>query len=80
MNVYVRGGARSRARCADGHRPRSPITGSSQRLPDTTAATILAGCGGPTTVDTIGVQITYDYDWKTPLPHAPADGRDRATR
>lgn len=30
---------------------------------------ILAGCGGSsTTVDTVGVELTYVYTWKTPLP------------
>ena len=34
-----------------------------------TRCNTLAGCGfGSTTVDTIGVEATYDYRWHTPLP------------
>jgi Flp pilus assembly protein TadG len=40
--------------------------------PDTSRCVTLAGCGTGSsktvTVDTIGVQMTYIYDWKTPLP------------
>jgi len=34
---------------------------------DTDRCNELAGCKVQTTVDTIGVQVTYDYQWHTPL-------------
>jgi hypothetical protein len=55
----------------------SDLDGLSRSLPYTAAGAtyaeaircnVLAGCGGSHTVlDTIGVKLTYQYSWKTPL-------------
>ncbi len=65
VNVYVRAGSPISCPLADG----TPATLPYHRLSHTydDRCSILAGCGGSTTVDTIGVQMTYVYDWKTPL-------------
>ena len=65
VNVYVRAVTPVSCPLADG----TPATLPYHRLSHTydTRCAILAGCGTSTTVDTIGVQMTYDYDWKTPL-------------
>jgi Flp pilus assembly protein TadG len=39
----------------------------SETYPETDRCNELGGCTVQTTVDTIGVQITYAYQWKTPL-------------
>ena len=46
-----------------------PYTATSTGYLDTGRCTTVAGCGGAHTpsVDTIGVKITYDYHFKTPL-------------
>jgi Flp pilus assembly protein TadG len=63
-NIYSRTGA---ATC-----PGLPYHMNSGSYPDTGRCNVLAGCLLPngtktTTVDTIGVQVTYVYKWKTPL-------------
>ncbi len=35
--------------------------------PPTSRCNVLAGCGVSTTVDQIGVEITYQYGWRTPM-------------
>ena len=63
VQVYVPGGSVC---------PGLPYRLSSGNYPSSNRCNVLAGCGTgsskTTTVDTIGVQITYRYDWKTPLP------------
>ena len=46
-----------------------PYTATSIAYADSTRCNVLAGCGGSHTpsVDTIGVKITYNYTFKTPL-------------
>jgi Flp pilus assembly protein TadG len=59
VNVYDRSGS---AACAGlGYHQ------VSEGYADTDRCNELAGCGVQSSVDTIGVQITYDYDWHTPL-------------
>ena len=62
VNVYVRGGSPT---C-----PGQVYHQTSASYLDKDRCNILAGCGPPTnkgTVDTIGVQVTYVYKWKTPM-------------
>lgn len=57
--------------CPDGT-GKVPYKRDSNGYPESVRCSILAGCGTgstPTTVDNIGVEITYRYDWKTPLPN-----------
>lgn len=45
-----------------------PYTATASLYPETSRCTILAGCGGGhTSVDTLGVRVTYAYPWVTPL-------------
>jgi TadE-like protein len=45
-----------------------PYTRGAATYPEAIRCNVLAGCGGVHTVlDTIGVQVTYAYSWKTPL-------------
>lgn len=50
-----------------------PYTAVSTTYVDTTRCTVLLGCPSPPaavnhpTLDTIGVKLTYTYNWKTPL-------------
>ncbi len=63
-NVYTRTGATP---CPDGSGS-IPYTIQSTGYAESARCNILAGCGpGSLTVDTIGVEITYTYAWKTPL-------------
>lgn len=64
--VYVRGGSLS-CPLLDGTPATLPYSYSFGSYTYNTRCAVLAGCG-TRTVDTIGVEITYDYDWKTPLP------------
>lgn len=63
--VYVRGGALS-CPLADGTPATVPYSFSFGSYTYNTRCSVLAGCGTKT-VDTIGVEISYVYDWKTPL-------------
>jgi len=63
-NVYTRTGSTP---CQDGLGS-VPYSASSTTYPESSRCNVLAGCGpGSLTVDTIGVEITYTYTWKTPL-------------
>lgn len=35
--------------------------------PEATRCNVLAGCDGSTTLDQIGVEVTYQYQWRTPM-------------
>ncbi len=35
--------------------------------PETSRCNVLAGCGTSTSVDQIGVEVTYQYGWRTPM-------------
>lgn len=62
-NVYDRSGSTT---CAfgDGTSVTVPYTLSSAGYPESDRCDVLAGCGGShTTVDMIGVQITYEHRW-----------------
>lgn len=64
--VYVRGGALN-CPLLDGTPATLPFSYSFGSYTPATRCAVLAGCG-TRTVDTIGVEIAYDYEWKTPLP------------
>jgi Flp pilus assembly protein TadG len=45
--------------------PYSPVGGPG--YPEASRCNVLAGCGGSTTLDQIGVEVTYQYAWRTPM-------------
>jgi hypothetical protein len=63
--VYVRQGSMPCPLPTDAN-ARLPYTYSFGSYAYNTRCNVLAGCGTKT-VDTIGVEISYVYDWKTPL-------------
>jgi Flp pilus assembly protein TadG len=66
VNTFTRGGTFA---CADGTGT-MPYTRTTNSYPeDSSRCNVLAGCPstGSPTVDTIGVEMTYVYKWKTPL-------------
>ena len=64
VNVYDRSGSLT---CTFASGPITvPYTLSTGRYPESERCDVLAGCGGPhTTVDDIGVRITYTHQWAT---------------
>ena len=56
-----------------------PYKASSTSYPVTTRCNVLAGCGGGRTLDTIGVKITYQHTWVTPLANLVSLGGTGAT-
>ena len=56
-----------------------PYKASSTSYPVTTRCNVLAGCGGGRTLDTIGVKITYQHTWVTPLANLVSLGGSGAT-
>jgi Flp pilus assembly protein TadG len=67
QNVYVRNGSTTCA-MADGTSLTVPYTSSGgQTYLDSGRCNILAGCGSGRTLDTIGVKVTYQHSWITPL-------------
>ena len=66
--IYTRTGSMS-CPFEDGSPDTLPYTRTANGYPPSSRCNILAGCSGSTTasVDTIGVQITYQYIVKTPL-------------
>lgn len=45
-----------------------PYTAASTTYAESVRCSVLAGCGGThSRLDTVGVRITYQYSWKTPL-------------
>jgi Flp pilus assembly protein TadG len=69
-STYRRSGSTSCTRL-DGSTLTVPYSASSSGYPASDRCNVLGPTGCPTlsrtTVDTIGVQITYNYGWKTPL-------------
>jgi Flp pilus assembly protein TadG len=70
-NVYLRGGSLS-CTTVKGDSVTLPYTlQAGSTYPENQRCTVLAGCDALTPahpgVDTLGVRITYDYRWKTPL-------------
>jgi Flp pilus assembly protein TadG len=66
--VYSRTGSMS-CPLADGSAGSVPYSYVSGDYASDTRCDTLAGCGGGSaSVDTIGVEATYDYRWHTPLP------------
>jgi TadE-like protein len=66
-NVYRRSGSMS-CTARNGSTFTLPYTATTASYPESARCTILAGCGnGHTSVDTIGVRVTYAHPWHTPL-------------
>jgi len=66
VNVYDRSGETS-CPLADGTPATVAYNLASTSYPETSRCNELQGCDVQTTVDTIGVQISYGYGWVTPL-------------
>ena len=67
--VYVRDGGSLDCPLPNGTAATLPYSLVSGTYTSDTRCNTLAGCGfGSPTVDTIGVEATYDYRWHTPLP------------
>jgi hypothetical protein len=66
VNVYDRNGTTS-CPLADGTPATVAYRSVSKSYDETSRCNELVGCKVQTTVDTIGVQITYAYGWVTPL-------------
>ncbi len=66
VNVYDRNGTTS-CPLADGTASTVAYRLVSESYDESTRCNELGGCNVQTTVDTIGVQITYAYTWATPL-------------
>lgn len=66
VNIYDRSGVTS-CPLADGTAATVAYRQVSSSYPETSRCNELQGCKVQTTVDTIGVQIRYRYDWVTPL-------------
>ena len=74
QNVYTRTGSKS-CDLPDGSKlvvPYSVATGADQSYPPSSRCSILSGTGGGclaghSSVDTIGVKVTYQHTWITPL-------------
>jgi Flp pilus assembly protein TadG len=73
VNVYTRGGSLT-CDYADGSIT-VPYTLTTERYPEADRCDVLAGCGGlHTTVDDIGVRITYAHQWVTWVGQTIAGG------
>jgi Flp pilus assembly protein TadG len=68
VNTYTRSGSMS-CSFADGTTLSVPYSlVGSPGYPDSNRCNVLVGCGaGSTTVDQVGVEITYGYTWQTPM-------------
>jgi hypothetical protein len=67
VNRYDRAGTLT---CTDLDRAAQtlPYTAAATAYSEPTRCSVLAGCGGThPRLDTVGVRITYQYSWKTPL-------------
>jgi Flp pilus assembly protein TadG len=65
QNAYTRTGSTS-CTYPDGTTITVPYTLATAAYPESVRCSVLAGCGGShTTVDTIGVRITYQHFWMT---------------
>jgi hypothetical protein len=74
QNVYDRGGTTS-CTYADGSTLTVPYTLTSAGYVEADRCNVLAGCGGShTSVDTIGVRITYQHFWLTSFARMTGTG------
>lgn len=74
QNVYTRGGSTS-CTYPDGNTITVPYTLSTAAYVEGSRCDVLAGCGGShTTVDTIGVRITYQHFWLTSFARLTGTG------
>lgn len=65
QNAYTRGGSRT-CTYPDGSSITVPYTLATANYVESSRCNVLAGCGGShTTVDTIGVRVTYKHFWLT---------------
>ena len=65
QNVYTRTGSTS-CTYPDGSTITVPYTLTTAGYPESSRCSVLAGCGGShTTMDTIGVRVTYQHFWAT---------------
>jgi Flp pilus assembly protein TadG len=63
--TYLRGSTKT-CTYADGSSLTVPYAVINDSYPESARCDVLAGCGGPhTTVDTVGVKITYQHQWAT---------------
>jgi len=73
-NVYDRSGSTT-CDFGDGSTLTVPYTLSSPGYPEGTRCDVLAGCGGShTSVDTIGVRVTYQHRWLTSFARMTGTG------
>jgi Flp pilus assembly protein TadG len=74
QNVYTRGGTTS-CTYADGTTITVPYTLTTGSYLESARCDVLAGCGGShTTVDTIGVRVTYQHFWLTSFARLTGSG------
>jgi hypothetical protein len=67
VNAYVRTGE-TVCNYPDGSVVRVPYSRvGGAGYPETSRCNVLAGCGGTSTVDQIGVEVRYQYTWRTPM-------------
>lgn len=67
VNAYVRTGE-TVCTYPDGRVVRVPYSpAGAPGYPEASRCNVLAGCGGSTTLDQIGVEVTYQYQWRTPM-------------
>lgn len=67
-NVWNHGGSMT-CNYPDGSTLTVPYTQATNGYPETVRCNVEAGCGGShaPSVDTIGIRVSYNYTWKTPL-------------
>ena len=74
QNIYTRGGSTS-CTYPDGNTITVPYTLSTAAYVESARCDVLAGCGGShTTVDTIGVRVTYQHFWLTSFARLTGTG------
>ena len=74
VNVYTRGGSTS-CTYADGTTITVPYTLTTAGYIESARCNVLAGCGGShTTIDTIGVRVTYQHFWLTSFARLTGTG------
>lgn len=78
QNVYKRTGSTT-CTLPDGAVVTVPYSTVSATYVDTTRCNVLAGCGSGRTLDTVGVKITYQHTWVTPLANLVSLGGSGTT-
>lgn len=74
VNVYTRTGATS-CTYPDGNTITVPYTLTTAGYVESSRCNVLAGCGGShTTVDTVGVRVTYQHFWLTSFARITGSG------